>query len=132
MASSEDSQASAEIEFKTANPADLTALHKWLISQQPRLDARQGPQAHSSRRRWLARWRRPRAVSGELGVVEVLTLLASSSVLSAAIKTLPEFIRSRRSGIRIEATARGQKVIVDATNVEEVLPVLKKLIDDGH
>lgn len=132
MASHDGPRASAKIEFETANPADLTALRKWLVSQQPGLDTRQGPQTHTVRQRWFQMGRRPRTASGELGVAEVLTVLASSSVLGTAIKTLPEFMRSRRSGIRIEATVRGRKVSVDATNVGETLPILKKLLDDEH
>ena len=67
--------------------------------------------------------------AGELGVLDVLTVLAGSTGVVAAIKTLPDFIRSRRSGVRIEATIRGQKVIVDATNVEEVMPIVERLLD---
>ncbi|MFD2416604.1 effector-associated constant component EACC1 [Amycolatopsis pigmentata] len=115
MASVGDPRGTTRLVFEASDPADLTALRTWLRAQRPGLDAQLTA---------------PRSTRGELGVIEVLTVLASSTVLSSAIKTLPEFIRSRRSGIRIDATARGQKVSIEATNVEEVLPILKKLLDD--
>lgn len=67
---------------------------------------------------------------GELGAEDVLTVLAGSSVLATAISTLPDFLRSRRSGLRIEVSARGRKMMVQADNIEEVMPVLERLLDD--
>lgn len=67
---------------------------------------------------------------GELGALDVLTLLASSAGAVAAVRTLPDFIRSRRSGIRVETTIRGQRFVLDATNVEEILPLLERLLDE--
>ena len=67
---------------------------------------------------------------GEQGALDVLSVVAGSSGLVAAIKVLPEFIRSRRSSFRIETTVRGEKLILDATNVDEVLPILDRLLRD--
>lgn len=67
---------------------------------------------------------------GELGMVEVLTVLAGSSGVVAAIKTLPDFIRSRRPKLRIEMTVHGQPFVLDATNVDEVMPILERLLDE--
>jgi hypothetical protein len=68
---------------------------------------------------------------GELGVLDVLVVLAGSSGVVGAIRTLPAFIRSRRSGIRIETTVDGQPFVLDATNVDEVMPILERLLDGG-
>ncbi|MGH3546739.1 MAG: effector-associated constant component EACC1 [Pseudonocardiaceae bacterium] len=68
--------------------------------------------------------------ASELGVVDVLTVLAGSGGVVAAIRTLPDFIRSRRSGLRIETIIKGRSVVLDATNVEEVIPILERLLDD--
>jgi Effector Associated Constant Component 1 len=65
---------------------------------------------------------------GEQGALDVATVLASSSGLVAMIKVLPDFIRSRRAGFRIETTVRGEKFTLDATNVEDVLPILERLL----
>lgn len=67
---------------------------------------------------------------GELGGMDVLTVLAGSSGLVAAIKTLPEFIRSRRTGFRITTTIRGQSFTLDVSNVDDVLPVLERLLGE--
>jgi len=67
--------------------------------------------------------------AGEQGAIDVLTIMASSSALIAAIRILPEFIRSRRSGFHIEVTLKGKTFTIDASNVGDVLPVLEKLLD---
>jgi Effector Associated Constant Component 1 len=66
---------------------------------------------------------------GEQGALDVLTMLAGSSGLIAAIKILPEFIRSRRSGFTITTTVHGRPFTLDATNVDELLPILERLLD---
>jgi hypothetical protein len=67
---------------------------------------------------------------GEQGAVDVLTILASAPALITAIKVLPEFIRSRRSGFRIETTVRGKKFVVEATNSEDFLTVIERLLNE--
>lgn len=71
---------------------------------------------------------------GEQGAIDVLTLIASSGSLIAAIKILPEFIRSRRSHFRIEITANGEQLSLIAsnvaTNIDEVMPILERLLND--
>jgi hypothetical protein len=67
---------------------------------------------------------------GELGGHDILTAVASSGLLIAVVKMLPDFLRSRRSGIHIETTVKGQKFILDATNVDDVMPILVRLLDD--
>lgn len=68
--------------------------------------------------------------SGELGAVDTVTVLASSSGLIAAIKILPDFIRSRRSGLKIETTVRGERFTLNADNVKDVIPILERLLDE--
>ena len=110
----EGRQRPATIEFATSDSRDLVALRDWLRGQ-------------GNIETTLASLQ---ASPGELGAGEVLIALASSSVLSAAIKTLPDFLRSRRSGVRIEASAGNQKVVVDVTNAEDAVVVLERLLDD--
>ncbi len=66
---------------------------------------------------------------GEQGALDVLVVLASSSGLVAAIKVLPEFLRSRKTGLSITATVKGEPFTITATNVNEVMPILEKLLD---
>ncbi|MGP8298157.1 effector-associated constant component EACC1 [Streptomyces inhibens] len=102
------------VELAVSDQSQLAALRDWMSSQ-PGVDVAvvtgtPGP--------------------GELGVLDVLVVLASTSGVVGAIRTLPDFIRSRRSGIRIETTVDGQPFVLDATNVDEVMPILERLLDD--
>jgi hypothetical protein len=60
-------------------------------------------------------------------------LLASSSVLATAVKVLPDFIRSRRSGFRIEVTVKGDETSVtfDAQNADQkLIELVARLLDE--
>ncbi len=67
--------------------------------------------------------------AGEQGVLDVLVLLASSSGLVTAIKVLPEFLKARKTGLEITATVKGKPFKLTATNVDEVMPILEKILD---
>ena len=67
---------------------------------------------------------------GELGVADVVSVVTGSTGLLAATRTLPDFLRSRRSGISVETTVRGERFTLTATNVEDVLPLLERLLDE--
>lgn len=104
------------IELAVSDPSQLTPLREWMRGQ-PRVDVAVAP---------------GKPGPGELGTLDVLVVLGSSSGVVAAIKTLPDFIRSRRSGFRIEATVDGQSFVLEGTNVdEEVIAKLERLLNDG-
>jgi hypothetical protein len=70
---------------------------------------------------------------GEQGTLDVLELLLAGGGgggLLAAIRVLPEFLRSRRSSLSITATVKGQPVTITAINIDEVMPILERLLDD--
>jgi hypothetical protein len=70
-------------------------------------------------------------VPGRLGAWDTMTLLAGSGgTLAVALRALPEFIRSRRSNVSVTVTARGRKVTLDARNVDEVIPLIEKILDE--
>jgi Effector Associated Constant Component 1 len=103
------------IELAISDPSQLSPLREWLRGQ-PGVEVSAVPGRHGP---------------GELGVVDVLSMLGGSSVLVAAIKTLPDFIRSRRRTVRIETTINGHPFVLDAANVdEEVAKILEKLLDE--
>ena len=70
------------------------------------------------------------ASPGELGTLDVLTVLAGSGGLVAAIRVIPEFLRSRRSSLSITATINGQKFSVTANNVKDVMPILERALNE--
>jgi hypothetical protein len=47
-----------------------------------------------------------------------------------AFRTLPEFIRSRRSDVKVTVSTADREVVVEATNVEDVMPVLDRILDE--
>jgi hypothetical protein len=115
VASYEPADAAIAIDFTTSDPGELPRLREWLRGQ--------GGAEVSYR---------PSAPAvGELGASDVLTVLAGSSVLATVIKTLPDFLRSRRSGLRIHVTVGEKKVELDATNVDDALRIVERLLDDG-
>jgi Effector Associated Constant Component 1 len=67
---------------------------------------------------------------GEQGALDVLMIMANSAVLVATVKVLPEFLRSRRSGLSISMTFRGHPLTITATNIGEVTPIVDRLLDD--
>jgi hypothetical protein len=67
---------------------------------------------------------------GEMGALDVLTVLAGSSGLVAAVRIIPEFLKSRRSGLSITATVKGEEFTMTANNVKDVMPILERLIND--
>lgn len=103
-----------EIGLEASDPAQTAALREW-VRQQPgvRASAASGTPG-----------------AGHLGAADVLSVVAGSTGLLAVVRTLPDFIRSRRSGFRIETTVKGERLTIDATNVEDVLPLLERLLDD--
>lgn len=102
------------IDLAVSDPAQLSSLREWLRGlPDVRVELTAGVPA-----------------TGELGVVEVVTVLAGSTGLVAAVRTLPDFLRARRSDLRIETTVKGQPFVLDAKNIDEILPVLERLLDE--
>lgn len=71
---------------------------------------------------------RPQA--GQQGSLDVLTVVAGGGGLVAALRVLPEFIRSRRSHLSITVTVGDKQVTLEADNLPEAMTLLEKLLDD--
>ncbi|TDC63150.1 hypothetical protein E1283_32890 [Streptomyces hainanensis] len=71
---------------------------------------------------------------GELGVAETLRLLVpSAAVLTVVIRTLPAFIRSRRSSVSVTITRGDRSVTFDGENLpdpEKALEIANRLLGD--
>lgn len=70
---------------------------------------------------------------GQQGALDVLMIIADSSVIAAALKVLPELLRSRKSNISITLKVTGKRekkeLTVTADNVEEMLSLLDRFLD---
>jgi hypothetical protein len=66
----------------------------------------------------------------EQGALDELLLAATSGgALTVALQMLPDFLRSRRSELTLTVKARGKEIRLDAKNVDDVLPIIDKIID---
>jgi hypothetical protein len=63
------------------------------------------------------------------GALDYVTVIASSGGLIAAMRMLPAFVRARRPELKVTMTLGDKKFTIDAKSVDEVLPVLEKLVD---
>jgi len=103
------------VEFCTSDPAELGSLSQWLEGG-----------GHARVERTSAA-----PAQGELGIADILMAVGSSGAVVAAIKVLPEFIRSRRPSLRIEATVRGKHFVLDAKNADEQVKLMAERIVDS-
>ncbi|MFF7454290.1 hypothetical protein [Kitasatospora sp. NPDC008115] len=103
------------IELSASDPSQLTSLERWLS------DGRAGFEVART-----AGTPGP----GEQGALDVLAVLGGTSGIVAALRILPDFIRSRRKHFHIEIVHEGRTIVLDAENVDEVLPVLERLLGE--
>jgi hypothetical protein len=75
-------------------------------------------------------WIAGRQGPGQQGSLDVLTVVASSSGLVAAIRTIPGYLRARRSGISVRTTVKGKDFTLTAENVDDVMPIIERLLND--
>ncbi|MCP2096266.1 MULTISPECIES: hypothetical protein [Actinosynnema] len=71
-------------------------------------------------------------VPGLLGAADYLTVVGSGAGLIALIKMLPNFLRARRSDLRIEITdkdeaGKDRTTAITAKNVKDVMPIVVDL-----
>lgn len=99
--------------LSVSDQAELRPLREWL-SGAPEVDVRQEAGV---------------SAPGEQGVLDYVTVLAGSGGLIAAIRMLPAFLRARRPELTVTMKVRDKEFRVDAKNVDDVLPVVEKLID---
>ncbi|MFE2105040.1 hypothetical protein ACFXAF_04060 [Kitasatospora sp. NPDC059463] len=103
------------IDIVLSDPSQLSALERWLTHGPAEVEVARRPGVPGP---------------GEQGVLDVLTVLGGASGIVAAIRVLPDFIRSRRSGLRVEIVRDGRTVTLHAENVDEVMPLLERLLGE--
>ncbi|MFE9555145.1 hypothetical protein ACFYOD_16900 [Streptomyces sp. NPDC006703] len=104
------------VELAVSHQGELNSLRTWLgLAAIEDMEVRRVPGA---------------PVLGEQGASDVLSVVAGSTGLVAAIKVLPQYLRAKRSDVSVTVSVRGKTLTVDARNVEEVMPILERLLDD--
>jgi len=100
------------VDISISDPAELTALARWLGSQDGVRVQREAATIEP----------------GHLGIPDLLVLFGGGSTVLGALKMLPDFIRSRRSDIHVEVTVKGERVIIDAKNANKALEALAERV----
>ncbi|MEV6005389.1 hypothetical protein AB0M29_01125 [Streptomyces sp. NPDC051976] len=104
----------SSVEISVSDPGEARSLREWL-SDAPGVSVETRPGVPGP---------------GEQGVLDSLLMAGSGGALVAALKVVPDFIRSRRSNVSITATVNGQPFTLDAENVEDVMEILERLLDE--
>lgn len=104
------------IEIAVSRLSELRPLRAWL-ERVPAVEVEQGP--------------RPPA-PGEQGAADLLTLLAGSGgALAVAVRSLPAFLRARRSDVTLTLKTGDKEFSLEAKNVEDIAPLIEKLLAEG-
>jgi hypothetical protein len=103
------------VDISISDPAELAALERRL------------GQGHGVRVQREATGIEP----GSLGLPDLLVLFGGGSTVVGALKMLPDFIRSRRSDVRVEVTVNGEHIVIDAKNADKRLQALAERIADS-
>jgi hypothetical protein len=102
------------VEVSVSDASQIRPLREWL-ERIPGLQVRQvagRPAAH------------------EQGVADALTILASGGgVLAVAIRSIPEFLRSRRTDVTVAVKAGGAEFTLTAATADDAIRVLVKVLD---
>ncbi len=70
--------------------------------------------------------------SGEQGALDVLTALGDSGGIIALVKVIPEFLRSRKSGLTVDMKLpRKGRITVTADNAADAMAAIEKFLDAG-
>lgn len=67
---------------------------------------------------------------GEQGALDMLVLAAGGGGgLVTAIRVIPEFLKAQRTAMSVTVKAKGKTVIMTASNVDEVMPIIERILD---
>ena len=66
---------------------------------------------------------------GELGVLDVITAVGSSSGLVALIGIIPAYLQSRRPGTTVKVKTKDKTVQITAQNLAEAMRAAEKLLN---
>jgi len=64
------------------------------------------------------------------GALDILTAIGSSGGLIALIRTIPGYLRARRSGLSVHTTIKGKEFKLTLDNVDDVIPIIERLLNE--
>lgn len=102
----------ATVDFRVEDPAALTSL-RTRLGLVPGLTVAQVPVLGAPK---------------EQGVADILTVVGGSAALTAAINLLPDFLGSRRGGVKVHVKVGEDEVTIEARNAAEAIRILQRLI----
>jgi hypothetical protein len=106
------------VTLSVSDQAELIPLCDWLARVPgARVDRRVGPPKVGM----LGDWQE---------VVHLAVAAGGGGVLTMAIRTLPEFVRSRRSSIEITMEVGDEKITLNASNVEDAMSLMIRMLDE--
>lgn len=117
MADDTELERAQRAEVSVSDPSEFGPLREWL-KRFPGVDVIQTPAMPGP---------------GEQGSGDVLTVLASSAgSLAVAIRTLPDFVRSRRSSVSVTVKTGDREVALEIVNgdVDSLEPIIERLFVD--
>ncbi|MFD0556520.1 hypothetical protein FB566_1763 [Stackebrandtia endophytica] len=69
---------------------------------------------------------------GSLGASDVLQIAVPAvGVIAVVIRTLPDFIRSRRSSVTITVESGDMKATITGENIDDIEPIVKRFYPDA-
>lgn len=102
------------LEIRVSDYAEIGSLQHWLNST-PNVKVLRVP---------------GKASTGEQGALDTLAIVAGSSGMLTALRMIPEFLRSRRTGLSVSTVVKGKEFILNATNIDDVMPILERILDE--
>jgi membrane-associated two-gene conflict system component 1 (EACC1) len=102
------------VEFAVSDPAALGSLTSRIGSLSSLVVRRRGEAARAY----------------ELGAADVLTVVGGSAALVAAINLLPDFLGSRRAGVKVRVKVGEREVEMQAANATDTVRVLEKILGE--
>jgi hypothetical protein len=104
------------IELTISDPSQISWLARYLHLAAPEAAVMRSP---------------GEAKRGELGTLDVLTVIADSGVLIAMVNSLPAFLGSRKPGVTATVkTKNGDQVTVTGSNGDEVASAMNRILNE--
>lgn len=101
------------VELSVSDHAELGALERFLRAVVPESEIRRSAGTPGP---------------GEQGALDWVTIVASSSTVATAIRTLPRFLQARKPGLSVDVKVKGTSVSISGANIDEAMRVVDTVL----